>query len=174
MQRRAVGTAAIVALSVVATGSAYGDTAVFDDGGDVTSSVDVLRVRVDNGEQERRVVRVRVVQDDLLVGDEVTVFLDTDAQDHGPEWKVAGVPASEWTLLRVETWSSTGQEESCAPGSMRMRLGRDTTRVVLPRRCVGGGDEGALRVAVRATRQDPAARDWAEARRRFLAPVPPG
>jgi hypothetical protein len=174
--RTAAVTAAVtvVAASAVFAGGARAEVAVFDDSGDVDSSVDLLRVRVDNGAADPDQVRVRIVQDDLQIGDEVTVFLDTKRRDAGPEWKVTGLPAAEWVLIRTEGWASTAPEVSCASGSMAMHLDTDVTRVVLPRSCLDDLEPGKVRAAVRVFRDDPPARDWARKRRTFLPWVSPG
>lgn len=173
--RTAAATAAVTVLaaSAVIAGGAHGEVAVFNDSGDVESSVDLLRIRLDNGEANPRQVRVRIVQEDLLIGDEVTVFLDTKRRDPGPEWKATGVPAAEWVLIRTEGWASTQPEVACAPGSMRMHLDTDVTRLVLPRSCLDDIQPSKVRAAVRVVRDDPAARDWARKRRTFLPWVSP-
>lgn len=166
----AAGVTALTAMLTVG-GAASADVAVFDDAGDVTSTVDILRVRVDNGETRPGQIWVRVVQDDMVIGDEVTVFLDIRPRDPGPEWKVVGRPAAEWGLMRIERWKSVGKEFPCAAGAMRMNEDTDVTRVILPRKCIDAAP-GKVRVAVRVTRDDPAAVDWAKAARTWLPWVP--
>jgi hypothetical protein len=169
--RRLVTGAAAMSAVLTFGGTASADVAVFDDAGDVPSSVDILRVRVDNGSASPDQIRVRIVHDDLVIGDEVTVYLDLRRRDPGPEWKVTGRPAAEWALLRVERWHGRVQDVPCGAGSVRMNEERDVTRVVLPRTCMAASP-GRVRVAVKVTRDDPVAADWAKAFRTFLPWVP--
>ncbi|HET7734513.1 MAG TPA: hypothetical protein VFK52_00940 [Nocardioidaceae bacterium] len=168
--RRVVAGAAMAAALTIG-GPVNADVAVFDDAGDVSSSVDIQRVRVDNGETDPGRIRVRVVQDDLLIGDEVTVYLDLRPRDPGPEWKVTGRPAAEWALLRVERWHGRVRDVPCGAGSMRIDEVRDVTRLVLPFSCLEVSPR-RVRVAVKVTRDDPVAADWAPAFRTFLPWVP--
>lgn len=163
---------ALLGVTLAAGGAAHADVRVFDDAGDVSSSVDILRVRVDNGSTRPGQIRVRITHDDLVIGDEITAFLDVRRRDPGPEWKVTGLPAAEWALIRVERWADTGTEVTCGPGRMRIDQDTDVTRVVVPWSCLGTSPR-KVRVAVRVTRDDPVARDWAAGPRTFLGWVAP-
>ncbi len=140
----------------------------FDDSRrDTASGVDIWSVRVDNSTADRQQVRIRIQQDNVRNGDDLGVYLDTRPADPGPEFVISGVVGSEFALHRMEWWKEPRALVPFKCGySMKIKESTDRTRVVLPRECIGTPAE--IRVAVRATRNKPAARDWAAGRRDWL------
>jgi len=158
----ALAGVALVALTPTAASAA---TRWFSDPqGDVASSVDIHRVRVINGEPDRPAVRVTVVQRVLRAGDGFDVWVDTNAADPGPEYRISWVANSDSLGVRkVESFSDTGVAVSCP--AFRVRSAQDdpgdSSYVLLPRPCLRYPD--AIRVSVRAQRQvgQGVVKDWA-------------
>jgi hypothetical protein len=162
----AAGMSAVLVLGLAAPAEA--NVRRFSDSrSDTASGIDIWSVRVDNSTKDRSKVRVRIRQDDVTFGDSITVYLDTRPADPGPEFAMYGATASEYSLHHTEWWKKAGK---MVPGDCgyreRIKAGKDITRVMIPRRCIN--KPGKIRVAVRTTRNDPAATDWAAARRAFL------
>ena len=134
---------------------------------DTAAGTDIWSVRVDNSTADRQEVRIRIRQDNVRNGDALAVYLDTRPADPGPEFVMSGVVGSEYVLHRMEWWKEPRALVPFKCGySMKIKESTDRTRVVLPRQCIGTPSE--IRVAVRATRNKPAARDWAAGRRDWL------
>jgi hypothetical protein len=161
----AAGLALTAGMAV--TGPAGAATATFDDAvGDVAHGVDVTSVRVVNEKNVRVVVR----HDDLVRsfrrGASMTVFLDTDRSEPGPEYGLAGAlfEGGDYGLLPTvgDGWrlSRRAVPLSCSYES-RLDYAADVTRIRIGRGCVDRPDE--VRVAVRAGGEQPdgtLVRDW--------------
>lgn len=166
MQVRRWG-AALVATALVALtpATAVADTRWFSDAkGDVSSSVDVHRVRVINGEPGTPAVRVTIVQEELQPGDVFDVWLDTDKGDVGPEYRASWIADSDSLgLFKVTSFADAGTPVSCPDFRVRGGLGDPRTRsyVFMPRPCLG--NPHPVRVSVRAEREGGGSpvKDWA-------------
>ncbi|MGH8867056.1 MAG: hypothetical protein ACRDYU_03555 [Actinomycetes bacterium] len=137
--------------------------------GDILASNDIEQVRVDNGSREGTEVKV-VVQLRNLRFDHVDVYVNTDANDPGPEYRAGGTADSDdLTLHAVERWSSEGTLVDC-PG---LRVAMDTddpserARFRLPRTCLD--EPGAVRVAAHSSRltSNGSQNDWAPSYRHY-------
>ena len=138
-----------------------------DSQSDTSSGIDIWSVRVDNSTADRSEVRVRVRQDDIDNGDSIAIYIDTRPADPGPEFAIFGTAGSEFTMHRMEGWKKPGPLVPFGCGYReRINVGKDLTRAVLPRSCMS--KPGKIRVAVHATRDQPAAGDWAPAKRSWL------
>lgn len=165
--------AGALAVVVALPGVASADAATFRDAHrDVLASNDVHRVRVVNGADGGTRVRVAVTLRNLRFGDRVQVWLDTDASDRGPEFRVWGTADSDDLGVRaVERWHGTGREVACP--RLRVRMSNDDpqerARFLVPRPCLDG--PGAVRVSVHSRRvtENGAQNDWAPALRRWYA-----
>lgn len=155
--RTATRTSVAIMLAVVGTfaaqSAASADSVWFQDGRrDILSSVDIEQVRVDNGFHDGREVKV-VVQLRNLRFDHIDVYLNTVADDPGPEFRLgASSNSDDITMHAVERWSSKGTKVTC-PG---LRVGMDAfdpterARFRVPRTCLGS--PGAVRASVNSTR----------------------
>jgi len=123
---------------------------------------------VDNSTADRSKVVVRVIQEDVRDGDNISVYLDTRRRDRGPEYRLAARFGSEYTLARLETWTRATRFLDCRDNiTLNESSSTDRTRVVLPRKCLGG--PGRVRAAVFVERDSGAgSHDWAKARRTWL------
>jgi hypothetical protein len=163
--RLVAGVALVAALTPAV--SAQADVERFRDArGDAGSSVDILRVRVDNSTIDRSKVVVAVQQKNVRLGDSITIYFDTRRADRGPEYSISAFVDSEYVMNRHEFWGRVGRPVPFECG-YRLRIRDDRSRAVIPRRCLGRPDE--IRVAVKAVRTRPAtSRDWARDRRTWL------
>jgi hypothetical protein len=170
----AIVAAAGLALAATVAGAAPASAATrtFQDAvGDVAHGVDVRSVTVVNEKN----VRVVVQHDDLVrsfrSGASMTVFLDTDRSEPGPEYGLAGAlfQGSDYALLPTvgDGWklSRRALPLECSYIST-LDYAADVTRIRISRGCLER--PGEVRVAVRAggEQQDgDVVRDWLDGRR---------
>lgn len=145
--------------------SAYADDAWFHDAkGDVSSSVDIHRVRLINGAPDRPAVRVTVVQKFLRAGDSFEVWFDTNPGNPGPEFKAGWVANSDSLgLSRVDTFKGAGTAVDCPYFRVRSDefIPGNASHVLVPRGCLD--NPGKVRISVRAQRDvgQQTLTDWA-------------
>ncbi len=172
--RSLVVAAAGLAVAAVAglAGTATAETGTFADSvGDVRHGVDVASVKVVNEKN----VRVVVQHDDLVrsfrSNASMTVYLDTDRSEPGPEFAfIAGLfEGTDYALVPTTGagWAPKrrGMPLSCSH-TLRLDYARDVTRIRIARRCLD--QPGQVRVAVKAAGQRPGGAivtDWLEGRR---------
>jgi hypothetical protein len=155
----ALRTAAVVlgaALSVAGAASfAEADTASIKD-----PKPNITKVTVKHGSENIKVTtRTGVIRP----GTHLTVYLDTDPANPGPEYRNDLVPASELSpLMRIEKFGEQGHAVSC--DGLRGRgdvYGPTTVSVTVPRSCVGNPE--TVRVSVRGyfDVKGPNVVDWA-------------
>ncbi len=155
----ALRTAAVVlgaALSVAgATSAAHADTMTIKD-----PKPNITKVKVSHGSTN---ITVTTTTGRVRPGTYLTVYLDTDPDDPGPEYRHDLIPASEVTdLMRIEKFGQQGVAVPC--DRLRGRgdvYGSTTMSVTVPRSCVGSPDK--VRVSVRGyfDVKGPNVVDWA-------------
>ena len=102
-------------------------------------------------------------------GTYLTVYLDTDPSNPGPEYRNDLIPASELSpLMRIEKFGQQGDAVDCV--GLRGRgdvYGPKTVSVTVPRSCVG--DPAKVRVSVRGyfDVKGPNVIDWAPGKKQF-------
>lgn len=148
------------------------------DGDDTAAEVDLMRVRLSHGEKQ---VRVRMVHDDLKrmglrAGQSVSVFIDTDPDDAGPEFRFASGLSSgtDYALLRVGRWGSEGKRVDC---NYRFRINwrDDVTVLRMGRGCLGRPETVAVAVKAAQTNvKGETSVDWLGKRRQFTTAVASG
>lgn len=167
-QRTRIVAAAVAALALGPAAGAHADVERFTDPRDDTpTSVDIWRVKVDNSTRARNKVIVAVRQDNVRIGDSITIYFDTRRRDRGPEYSISAYVDSEYFMHRREGWARVGRPVPFSCGySLKIRHD-DRSRAVVPRRCLGHPSK--VRVAVKVTRGIPVtSRDWARAPRTWL------
>lgn len=180
--RKRAGLATAVAAALVAVfgvaSPASAATVRVVDGDDSDAAADLLKVRVSHGAKQ---VRVRTVHDDLvrraLVAQQgLTVYLDTDPDDAGPEYRlVAGLNrGTDYSLQRVDRWNGGGRTLRC---SHRLSIDwkKDVAVVRFGRGCLGRPDQ--VRVAVRVGEVGHEGQqyvDWLRGPRKYTAWVAQG
>jgi Family of unknown function (DUF6636) len=135
-----------------AMGPAEAATKVFhDQAGDVSSGIDVTRVRVDNA--KRLVLTAQHHSLTRHATQSVGYFLDTDRLRPGPEFVVVGgFPGSDWNVFKARGWQAVGWPSTC-PVNMVISYPGDFTRFALARSCLKG-NRGRVRVSLFATRKN--------------------
>lgn len=159
MLARIAATTAATALTALALGlpaPSYADSIGAKDPSDVAHGVDLRAVQVQNTDS---FVRVVLVHEDLDPSPESgaggAVYLDTDAEDRGPELVFLGgyFEGTDYQLLETEGF---GQKRwgDIVDGSWRMRLDFDKEHTVMriARDAVGADD---VRVAVKVAGTQP-------------------
>ena len=167
-------TAAAVALSTAAltfglSGTAHAEQYGIDDPDDTSHGVDVLAMTVRNGKTN---VNVITVHDDLRrapsTGSGVSIFIDTDKHDRGPEYVFVGglFEGTDYILLETEGFSqkSWGQPVENGDYILRVNYRTDEARVRMSRAALG--NPGAVRVVMRAAGSSGAV-DWVSQKRVF-------
>jgi hypothetical protein len=146
--------AVLTALSAAAfAGPAAAETRVFPDAkGDIAHGADIYRVRVANGTE---MVRIKVVHRNLVrsfrSGSSVSVFLDTDRRDRGPEYVFSGgtFEGSDYALAKTDGWrrADRANQPMRCDYDMKLDYAKDIALVRINRACLGNPD--AVRVAVK-------------------------
>lgn len=156
----AVALGALVSVAG-ATAAAQADTGTITD-----PKPNITKVKVSHGSTS---IKVTTTTGAIRPGTYLTVYLDTDPDDPGPEYRHDLVPASELSpLMRIEKFGQQGVAVPCA--DLRGRgdvYGPTTVSVTVPRSCVGNPDE--VRVSVRGyfDLKGPDVIDWAPGKKTF-------
>lgn len=169
IRSRLVRSAAVASLAVVVAvasiGVAHAATiSIDDDSGDTGSRSDIRKVVVEHTD-DRLQVKTRL--NEVIIGVEYAVFIDTRRRNRGPEWLISAYPDSEWVILRVSGWNDNGEPgPQCGRARYSLESDPAVAKVRLPTRCLSMGDD--VRVAVRM-RDGGNGVDWAPARQEFSA-----
>lgn len=157
----AVAAAVATVLVLAPPASAAGVTVV--DGNDTVAVVDLHRARVTHGPRH---VRVRTVHDNLVrqavrAQQGISVFVDTDPQDAGPEFRLEGGlnRGTDYRLQRVERWRGGGPTLTCAH-RMRIDWKADVVVVRFGRGCLGSPE--SVRVAVKVGETSHEGETWVD------------
>jgi hypothetical protein len=152
MRKTLIGAAATAAaLTLTLAAPANAERFGIDDPIESGHGVDLLAVSVVNAEKNLRVVLThKNLRRDPRTGAGGAFYIDTDPDDKGPELVFAGgyFDGTDYQLVATEGF---GVDNWKAPvkGYYRMTLdyAKETTRMVISRRALGGADD--VRVAVR-------------------------
>ena len=170
----AVGTAL-----VATTGSAIAATSTFQDAqGDMAHGADILSAKVVNEKNVRVVLQVEDLVRSYKSGAGVTVYLDTDPADAGPEFAfLAGMfEGTDYGLVRTEGWK-VGNHPQVVRGFHIMKLDyeNDVARFRMTRGALD--NPGKVRVAIKTSGEQndgDIVRDWLQGRRDFTSWVKRG
>ena len=166
MRRRLVQTLVLAfAAGALVAVPAHADTGTFADRvKDLRAGADLHQVVVRN---ERRLV-LRFEHEDLRAGyyAGVTAYIDTTKRRRGPEYGIGGGIGgdSDWQMFRTRRWKAVGNGPLNCPSRLQVDYRNDTSRFVIPRRCLDGAQR--VRVSVVAN-DDGGDRDWAPRYHRF-------
>jgi hypothetical protein len=155
------GTLALLAFAATLT-PAHADVVAFrDKGGHLTT------VKVSHS-NHRVAVKAHVGKMDI--GDYFTVWLDTDSDNPGPEYKTEVYPNSDGlSVLRVGNFGDDGRRMRCDGFRAAADVsGPRTVKISVPRSCIGDPDR--VRVSVRAHYDvaGPNLVDWGPTTRAFF------
>jgi hypothetical protein len=168
---RATGLAVLAAgMTLLPMGAATAATSTFEDQvNETTSPSDIHWVKVRNDRQADR-FRVAVRADRIVLGSSLTVFVDRNLRNRGPELRMVAVPDSEWALYRVDKWGERGRPlTTCGRVRMSASGAREVAVWRASRDCLHL--HGAVRVSARTVDAEGRA-DWAPQRRHFSPRVP--
>ncbi|HEX5878556.1 MAG TPA: hypothetical protein VF468_09570 [Actinomycetota bacterium] len=172
----AASAAAVVMSTMIVSAPAHADVREFHDAvGDTGgSSSDIDLVRVNNGGPAGNRVIVTTEVGDLDFDDRVALWVDTVADNPGPEYRSVAIPNSDAIeLRRVNTFHGTGQHVDCA--GLRISAdatGPDRVRFSIPRACMQKPCDVRVSLRGRFPDDDGTVVDWAPAVRRFFGWVP--
>lgn len=169
------GAGITAAAALIATGgAATAATTTFDDAvGDMQHGADIESVKVVNEKNVRVVIKAADLVPSYQSGAGVTVYVDTDPSDAGPEFAFLGglFEGTDYGLVRTEGWDLP-QHPRVVRGFHTMSLDYDTdvARIGMSRGALANPDK--VRVAVRTAGEQEdgdIVRDWLSARRDFTA-----
>lgn len=170
LRTSAVGAGLIFGFALLPGQAANAATTTYlDPSGDTGARSDIRRVQVDNS-RATDLFRVRVRVDRVILGTDVSVYVDLNRKNRGPELRMSAAPDSEWALSRVKGWKDRGKRIALCG---KVRFSTDFKPVVVwrtTRTCVNL--QGKARVAVKL-RDKGHGTDWAPAPRRFYPGVTP-
>lgn len=172
---RRTGVLAVATLSLASWASvapASAQTLSLDDGDDTSIRADIGKVKVVHGDKR---LRVRVEFDDLLrnptkISQALTIFVDTDAEDKGPEYSFAGGlnSGTDYVLTSIDRWADEGERVADCHQGWKLDWKDDFVVASVGRKCLGKPD--TVRVAVKSGewRKGKGTRyDWLTGRRTF-------
>lgn len=174
--RRALVATAGLALAAIAgvTAPATAATGTFEDArGDVAHGVDLESVKVVNEKSIRVVVQHADLVRSFRSGASMTVFLDTDRSESGPEFAFPSAlfEGGDYALIPTVgdgwTFKRRAVPLTCSY-ELNLDFARDVTRIRIGRGCVDHPED--VRVAVKAGGEQPdgdIVRDWFDGPRAF-------
>lgn len=147
----AVATAAALTFSLA--GPASAERFAIDDPAESGAGVDLLAVTVVNAEKNLRVVlHHQNLRRNPSGGAGGVVYIDTDPADKGPELVFTGglFAGTDYSLLATEGFGTANWGDPVSGlYVMKLDYAKDTTRIQISRKALGGADE--VRVAVRVS-----------------------
>ncbi|MBC9732534.1 hypothetical protein [Nocardioides marmotae] len=178
----AVGAAALV---LATPGAAHAATSTFTDkAGDIGPGVDLLSVKVVNGETNLRVVTThRDLVPSYRSAAGGAVYLDTDLDSKGPEHALVGgyFDGTDYALVEVDGWGDRDGERVECDYASRLDYDAETVRSRFSQDCFAGDDAADdstdVRVEVRvsgAKKDGGTAVDWLGTPRTFSKAVARG
>lgn len=170
----AVGSALVLATLTAA--SADAEFYSIDDPADASPSLsDISGIEVNHGSEN---LRVKVYFDDLVRSSAagVSIFIDTDRNDKGPEYVLSSGlgDGTDYVLTEAEAWRGSDNRVKCAYAA-RPRWGKDVFRAVISRDCFDR--VSTVRVSVKMADQTDGSHpvvDWVPKRHRWSLPVASG
>jgi hypothetical protein len=170
---------AAVAAAVITSGSAAAATTTFqDDRGDMAHGADIHSAKVVNARNVRVVLQLEDLVPTYESGAGVTLYLDTDPTDAGPEFAfLAGMfEGTDYGLVRTEGWK-VGDNPRVVRDFHIMKLDyeNDVARFRMSRAALD--QPGKVRVAIRTSGEQNdggIVHDWLEDRREFTSWVKRG
>lgn len=157
---------------------AAAESVVVVDGDDSVAGVDLHRARVTHAPKQ---VRVRTTHDNLVrravrAQQSITIHLDTDPDDPGPEFRLQGGlnHGTDYQLQRVDRWRGQGRRLTCAHG-MQIDWKRDVVVARFGRGCLGNPEQVRAAVVVgEMSHEGETWTDWLIGRRQWTQPVERG
>lgn len=166
-------TLSVAALALTLVAPANAATLAVDDPRDLGHGVDLRSVEVAHGGRNVVVTTTHTdLVEDYRSGSSGAVFLDTDPDDPGPEYVLAGgyFVGTDYMLLTTDGFGRGSWGEP-VEGSYRMTVDHDAdqVRMRIARSAIGSPDEVRVAVRVAGTRPDGSStrRDWMGAPRSF-------
>ena len=173
-----IGAAVGVAL-VATSGTAVAATSTFQDArGDMAHGADIYGAKVVNEKNVRVVLRVADLVPTYKSGAGVTVYLDTDPADAGPEFAFLGgmFEGTDYGLVRTEGWNVPDNPRVVRGFHiMKLDYDNDVARFRMTRAALD--HPGKVRVAIRTSGEQndgDIVHDWLHARRDFTSWVKRG
>lgn len=179
MRTRVGASVALTAATLALAAPAMAASLVVRDPADIQHGVDLLEVKVVNGDEDLRVTLTHInLRKSFRTGAGGAVYLDTDAADRGPEYVFAGgfFEGTDYLLTRTEGFGPQrwGKAVHC-DYRMRLDYAEEKTRMRMAQDCLGDADQVRVAVKVSGQRTDGSTlTDWLGEPRDFTSWVPQG
>ncbi|MFP5254083.1 MAG: hypothetical protein ACLGH4_09850 [Actinomycetes bacterium] len=173
-----IGAAVGTALVATAGSAAAAISAFQDIRGDMAHGADIHSVKVVNEKNVRVVLKVADLVPSYKSGAGVTVYLDTDPSDAGPEFAFLGgmFEGTDYALVRTEGWDVPDNPRVVRDFHiMKLDYENDVARFRMTRAALD--DPGKVRVEVKTSGEQndgDIVRDWLQDRREFTSWVKRG
>lgn len=174
--RIALTACAAVALVGVVAAPAHAEFYSIDDPADASASLtDVQGLEANHG-SDNLLVKVRFNELMRSSAAGVSVFVDTDRDEKGPEFVLSSGlgDGTDYVLTEADAWRGSERRVDC-DYSARPRWGRDVFRAVISRDCFDRA--ASVRVSVRMVDEADGSHlvvDWAPRRHRWSLPIGAG
>lgn len=174
--RIALTACAAVALAGLVAAPAHAESYSIDDPDDASASLtDVQSLEANHG-TDNLLVKVRFNELMRSSAAGVSVFIDTDREEKGPEYVLSSGlgDATDYVLTEADAWRGSERRVDC-DYSARPRWGRDVFRAVLSRGCFDRA--ASVRVSVKMVDEADGSHvvvDWAPRRHRWSLPIESG
>lgn len=177
MKIRNLAVVALATASLMVPSAAQAATVTVEDAaGDIAAGADLLSVKLSYGKK----IKVVLQHDNLVKSFKSSaggsVFLDTDADEKGPEFVLMGgfFEGTDYVLLRTDGWKSVGEPLTCKH-RLTLDYAADTAKMRFGRACLGKPEEvrAAVKVAGKKGTGDVEI-DWMTERRAFTPWVAQG
>ncbi|MGZ5417703.1 MAG: hypothetical protein ACXWDI_11010 [Nocardioides sp.] len=173
IKKALVGAAATaITLGLAAPATAATTTITPDALGDMAHGADIDTVKVVNEKAVRIVIQHVDLVPSYTSGAGVTVYLDTDPKDEGPEFAFLGglFDGTDYGLVRTEGWKVPKHPRTVNKFYiMKLDYENDVTRIRISRAALD--KPGKVRVEVKTSGQQDdgdIVRDWLGSRREFI------
>lgn len=174
--RRALTAGAALVLAGVVAAPAHAEFYSIDDKADASGSLtDIYGLDVNHG-GNNLLVKVRFSELMRTSAAGVSVFLDTDRTEKGPEYVLSSGlgDGTDYVLTEADGWRGSDDRVSC-DYTARPKWGNDVFRAVISRDCFDRVPQ--VRVSVKMVDQADGSHpiaDWAPQRKRWTLPIASG
>jgi hypothetical protein len=155
---------------------AHAEFYAIDDPADAAGSLtDITGIEANHG-SENLLVKVRFAELMRSSAAGVSVYIDTDRSEKGPEYLLSSGlgDGTDYVLTRADGWQGSDERVSC-DYSARPKWGQDVFRAVISRSCFDRVP--SVRISVKMVDEADGShpvRDWAPKRHRWSLPIDSG
>jgi hypothetical protein len=170
-----IAAVSAAALTLGLAGTANAEQYAIDDPNDSPHGSDLIGATVRNNQQKVVVITDHAnLRRDPSSGSAAAIFIDTDPEDHGPEYVFVGglFEGTDYNLIRTEGFAASqwGNPVHAGSYSLDVDYRDDQARFELTRPALGNPEDIRVAIRVSGTRNDGTSHgltDWLGTRRAF-------